>query len=574
MKQFLTLAALAASVLGAIAQGTAFTYQGRLNVGGNPANGSYDLGFVACSGPSGLNLVSGIITNTATPVSNGLFTVTLDFGPGVFDGSDRWLQLFVRTNGAGSFSTLSPRQPLAASPYAITAGTITGNLAAGQLSGTIAPANIAAGSISSSMLAAGSVTSAKLATNSVTTARLDDGAVTLAKLVNAPTALRVATFQDPETYSYDYFGSSVVTVGTDKVAIGAPYQNHGVHVYDSAGVYQMKLTNPVVQGGIRDFGRSLAAVGSNKVLVGDPLDDTGATDAGAAYLININNGNLVTAFTNPTPAFNDQFGISVAALGTERVVVGAWAHNNGGVFNTGAAYLFNTDGTLLHSFLNPSLRTNEYFGRSVAAVGTDKILIGAHGTDVGIHESAGTAYLLTTNGALITAFTSPFPSTYENFGYTVAALGTDKVLIGSYEGDAVYLFNTNGTLIATFDDPEFFGNGFGRTVAAVGTDKVLIGADQAEEDGAGIYEAGLAYLFGTNGTLLATIRNPSPHFDDNFGTAVAAFANGDVVVTTSVETGGEAYLFRFNSYTPGLISESVVDGAITAPAFMTPLAFG
>ena len=29
----------------ALAQGTAFTYQGRLNAGGNPANGLYDLQF-------------------------------------------------------------------------------------------------------------------------------------------------------------------------------------------------------------------------------------------------------------------------------------------------------------------------------------------------------------------------------------------------------------------------------------------------------------------------------------------------------------------------------------------------
>ena len=46
-KTILTLWAILyfGAVSAALAQGTAFTYQGRLNDGGNPANGSYDLRF-------------------------------------------------------------------------------------------------------------------------------------------------------------------------------------------------------------------------------------------------------------------------------------------------------------------------------------------------------------------------------------------------------------------------------------------------------------------------------------------------------------------------------------------------
>jgi hypothetical protein len=44
--------------------------------------------------------------------------VTLDFGA-VFDGNARWLEIGVRTNGAGVFSTLSPRQPITPTPYAL-----------------------------------------------------------------------------------------------------------------------------------------------------------------------------------------------------------------------------------------------------------------------------------------------------------------------------------------------------------------------------------------------------------------------------------------------------------------------
>src|SRR6266571_7280330 len=94
--------------LSAFAQGTAFTYQGRLNDGANLANGNYDLTFVLFGVASGGSPVAGPLTNSSVGVSNGLFTVLLDFGAGVFTGSDRWLEIGVRTNsGAGGFTGLT-----------------------------------------------------------------------------------------------------------------------------------------------------------------------------------------------------------------------------------------------------------------------------------------------------------------------------------------------------------------------------------------------------------------------------------------------------------------------------------
>ena len=105
--------------------GTAFTYQGRLNDGPGPANGSYDFTFTLYDATSSGSLVAGPLTN-AVAVSNGLFVVTLDFGAGVFAGEARWLEMGVRPNGEGAFTTLSPRQPLTSMPnalYAPNAGT-------------------------------------------------------------------------------------------------------------------------------------------------------------------------------------------------------------------------------------------------------------------------------------------------------------------------------------------------------------------------------------------------------------------------------------------------------------------
>jgi hypothetical protein len=107
----------------AFAQGTAFTYQGRLDNNNTPANGTYDLSFSAFDADTNGNLIAGPVTNTAVAVSNGLFTVTMDFGAGVFDGSQRWLEIAVSTNGADAFDTVSPRQEITPAPYAIRAQT-------------------------------------------------------------------------------------------------------------------------------------------------------------------------------------------------------------------------------------------------------------------------------------------------------------------------------------------------------------------------------------------------------------------------------------------------------------------
>lgn len=107
------------------AQGTAFTYQGRLNNGANPANGNYDLKFSLFSVSSGGSVAAGPETNSPVVVSNGLFTTMLDFGPSVFNGATYWLEIAVRTNGGGGFITLSPRQQLTPAPNAIFAENAT-----------------------------------------------------------------------------------------------------------------------------------------------------------------------------------------------------------------------------------------------------------------------------------------------------------------------------------------------------------------------------------------------------------------------------------------------------------------
>ena len=130
---FLTLVLLSAlnSQLSTIhAQGTAFTYNGRLNENGMPVNGNYEIIFSIYDAENGGNLVAGPQPQPASPteIVNGLFTARLDFGDGVFTGPARWIELSVRKVGDVDFTTVTPRQELTSSPYAIraqSAGTAT-----------------------------------------------------------------------------------------------------------------------------------------------------------------------------------------------------------------------------------------------------------------------------------------------------------------------------------------------------------------------------------------------------------------------------------------------------------------
>jgi hypothetical protein len=101
------------------AQGTAFTYEGRLFSSTNPASGTYNLTFTLFNTNTSGVPVAGPVTNNAVFVTNGLFTVLIDFGPGVFTGQTNWLQIGVETNLASPFTTLTPRQQLTPVPYAI-----------------------------------------------------------------------------------------------------------------------------------------------------------------------------------------------------------------------------------------------------------------------------------------------------------------------------------------------------------------------------------------------------------------------------------------------------------------------
>ena len=219
--------------------GTAFTYQGRLADGGTPANGSYDLTFTLYDDASGSNVVAGPLTNSPVGVTNGLFTVPLDFGADVFNGTSHWLEIGVRTNGsADDFTLLSPRQPLTPAPYALyapsagtaaTAGSansvaaanITGTMALAQLPGSVLTNGAIGVTLAGTFSGDGSGLTALNAANVTGTLgtaqipNLDAAKITTGTLADARLSPNVALLSNSQTFSgAKTFSANVTATGS------------------------------------------------------------------------------------------------------------------------------------------------------------------------------------------------------------------------------------------------------------------------------------------------------------------------------------------------------------------------
>jgi hypothetical protein len=59
------------------------------------------------------------LTINSVPVSSGVFSVSLDFGAGSFNGANRFLEIGARPVSGGAFTLLAPRQQVTSTPYAI-----------------------------------------------------------------------------------------------------------------------------------------------------------------------------------------------------------------------------------------------------------------------------------------------------------------------------------------------------------------------------------------------------------------------------------------------------------------------
>ena len=257
------------------------------------------------------------------------------------------------------------------------------------------------------------------------------------------------------------------------------------------------------------FGYSVSVSG-DKIVVGAYSEDAGGLlDAGAAYVYQIESDGSVTELAkieaSDAEAY-DNFGISVAISG-DKIVVGAYREDAEGVSNAGAAYLYQieADGSVTEfaKIEASDAEVDDYFGYSVAISG-DKIIVGAYGEDEG-GSKAGAAYVyqVETNGSVseLAKIEASDAETDDYFGKSVAISG-DKIIVGAYGEDTggssagaayVYQVETDGSVteikkIQAIDQEE--EDWFGRSVAIDG-DKIIVGAYREDTGGT---DAGAAYV--------------------------------------------------------------------------------
>lgn len=160
----LALGALLLGIQWAGAQGTGFTYQGRLLVNGSAANGSNDFQFRIYTDPAIGGSVGPVLTKTNVIVTDGLVNLELDFGANVFTGGDRWLQISHRSTPPiilpppvpppppPPYTNMFPRVRLTPAPYAIFAGSA---------------ATVASNGVTTLSLQDNSITASKISTGNV-----------------------------------------------------------------------------------------------------------------------------------------------------------------------------------------------------------------------------------------------------------------------------------------------------------------------------------------------------------------------------------------------------------------------
>lgn len=120
MKIFTAIILSVLMAVSAYSQSTAFTYQGKLVDTGPGSTTNYDFQFALFDSPVVGNQLGSTTTLTGIAVTNGIFTVVLDFGD-QFPGAARYLDIRVKRSVDPTYTQLGSRQFITSAPYSVRA---------------------------------------------------------------------------------------------------------------------------------------------------------------------------------------------------------------------------------------------------------------------------------------------------------------------------------------------------------------------------------------------------------------------------------------------------------------------
>jgi cysteine-rich repeat protein len=230
---------------------------------------------------------------------------------------------------------------------------------------------------------------------------------------------------------------------------------------------------------------------------------------------------LPTGFTeirieSPQVTDHEFFGRSVASLGT-RLVVGAPGSSIPD-FGTlpGRVYVVGLDGAAALVIENPTPAPGDEFGASVS-VTSGNIAVGAPFDDT-VATNAGAAYVFDgTTGALLHTLLVPGSGSNDQCGRAVATLGGDVLVMC----DGVYRFDGGtGALLQHYTAVGCLG---GRGLATIAGDVLSAG-----------YDGTVCRFDGATGAVVQTYVDPEPGLLGLFGESIGV--DGDVIVV-----GGELF---------------------------------
>src|SRR5210317_1456169 len=300
------------------------------------------------------------------------------------------------------------------------------------------------------------------------------------------------------------------------------------------------------------FGYSVSISG-DYAIVGAPYEDTGGSNAGAAYIYTRNPSTGVWGSEQKIlgEAAGDEFGKSVSISG-DYAIVGA-PYEDTGASSAGAAYIYTRSGTTWGNEQKILGETaSDLFGWSVSISG-DYAIVGSPGEDTGA-SSAGAAYIYTRSGTTWGNEQKILGETAgDNFGKSVSISG-DYAIVGSPDEDtgassagAAYIYTRSVTTWGNEQKilGETAGDYFGYSVSISG-DYAIVGAPY---DDTGASSAGAAYIYTRSGTtwgneqkLLGEVAS------DFFGWSVAIDGGNAIVGAQYEDTGasnaGAAYIYE------------------------------
>jgi hypothetical protein len=515
---------MAANTITTQAQTTQFTYQGKLVDNGNPASATYDFQFKLFDLLTGGTQQGTTVTLNSVAVTNGIFTVNLDFGAAAFPSADRFLEISVKPAGSpGGYQQLLPRQQITSTPYAIkslnaaTADALSvacvncvtssqiQNVQGSQITGAIPVGSVPAGSASY----------IQNTTNQQASANFNISGTGTADTFNAAT-------------QYQIGGSRVLSVaGSNNVFAGI-----GAGVSNSAGA------------GNSFFGHDAGNANTNGARNSYYGSSAGATT-------NTGNDNSFFGFnagvTN-TSGFNNTFvGRSAGgsnSLGSNNSFFGYFA----GLANTAS----------FNSFFGGSAGTNNTSGTQNSFFG----------------ESAGAGNLTGSNNAFFGRSAGSVSDANDNAFFGAGAGSSNQTGI-----DNSFFGRLAGTTAVSGGSNSFFGRSTGNSNAS-GTNITLIGA-RADTGGTSLTNATaiganarvgvsnalvLGSINGVNGATSSTnvgigITNPAAPLHVLSGTVSGGTVNSGVIATLEKNGTGYLQLLTPNASESGILFGNVSNSA-------------